>query len=767
MPHYYGGGGICFSQTKITGIVTDNKKHPISNVLIKTNKSNTYSNTSGFFELELSSKNDSLLSISKDGYKSLTQKIDPKKNIFLPILLETETVQEISELTISIARFTDMNRLKIKNLENPIFSSTIKKDLIEKRNVTSIEDALKSATGITATSRYGGFMSFNIRGFADYAFLIDGLRDERISFSWAPISNITNAERIEVLKGPESVLFGHSVLGGIINVIRKKPTTKLKAEARFDYGSYDTYNSYLGIGGPISKKLRYRVDVGLTRTKGWRDHEINTNNGALILDYTPTEKDAFQFSIQANDDKYNTESGLPTDHNIKGDVKLVSGLNRALRYNHPDDIMTHKRADFRLKYSRKLNENLNLSNVTSYSYDDIFYISNDGGITVNDDKTKVTRTTIGFGHRAKPFQNQVDVTYKFNLGKNITNKIIVGNYISILNRKSRSLDFEGPGVSNDLDLYNPIINTGFRKHYIKRISTRKENVVSFYLQNWLSISEKFKLLLGGRYDSFYSHYLTDNYNKLGEKSSSISVGKGTFNTFTYRLGLVYLPIEHLSIFGSYSTYFKPTRNFDKYGNVYDPEKGLQGELGMKFQQGNLFQISLSGFYILKHNILEKASADSFNRIGRVDSKGFEIDANLNITNEFSIKTGYAYTDARIKEGAKKGFHSQYTPKHLFNTWLDYEFKEYLKGLNIGLGANYVGASYADTDDTYITSGYFLLDGMISYKWNNKIRLGFNLNNILNEKYFSSSIKNYDATPVRIMAVPGMGRNYKISLGYQF
>ena len=752
----------------IKGEVADILGKPIPKALVQVeNTSNiVLTDSDGKFEIEMKTPEETLV-FSEKNYQTLSKKVYASDD-YISVVLEDKH-REISEIFITVEKMLQMNKMNIKNIETPLFISTVGADLIQKRNVTSIEDALKSTTGITATSRYGGFMSFNLRGFSDYALLVDGVRDERMSFSWAPMTNINNAERIEVLKGPESVLFGHSVLGGVINIVRKKPSYKQKAEVRFDYGSYNFYGASMGVGGPLSNTLRYRIDASTTKTDGWRDFGVHTNNASLILDYTPTQNDLFQFSIQANNDRYDTESGLPTDLSAIGNVKLLNGIRRDLRYNHPDDIMKHKRWDVKLKYTRKINKNMLITNSTTYSDDDIFYISNDGGLTVNPQQTTITRTSLGFIHKSKPIQNQIDFIYNFEMG-NFKNKLIVGNFISYLDRRTHRLGFEGPGATSVLDLYNPIINTGDRSYSMNRIAVRKENVNSYYIQDWLSFSDQFKILLGARFDSFYSNYWLEFYDKTGNKTREQKTGEGTSNTFTYRAGLVYIPVENLSFFGSYSTYFKPTRTFDTQGNVFDPVKGLQGEIGMKFQKGNRFFVNVAGFYIRKHNILEKASADEYKRIGTVDSKGFEIDAEVRPMDNFSIKTGYSYTHARIKDGVNKsqnGFLLEYIPKHLFNAWADYTFtKSFLRGLGVGLGANYVGESFAHSANIYKTAGYFLLDGTLYYKIKNA-RLGFNLNNILNEAYFSSSIQNFDANPARIMAVPGMGRNFKISLGYQF
>ena len=136
-----------------------------------------------------------------------------------------------------------IDKLEIKNLDAPTTTNTVDAKIMEQRNVSDLGDALKSATGVRPINRYGGFQTFRIRGFNNFVLLVDGVRDERHNISTsAPSTNLANIERIEVLKGPASVLLGHSALGGVINLVRKKPTDTKTAEFKTTYGSYNTYN---------------------------------------------------------------------------------------------------------------------------------------------------------------------------------------------------------------------------------------------------------------------------------------------------------------------------------------------------------------------------------------------------------------------------------------------------------------------------------------------------------------------------------------------
>ena len=123
----------------------------------------------------------------------------------------------------------------------------------------------------------------------------------------------------------------------------------------------------VGLGGPISKKLQYRTDFGVTRNNGWRDYGVATNNGSFMLDYQPTKDDRIEVYLQANNDQYDTDTGIP----VTEDGSLVEGMDPETRYNDPADFLKHKRFDSQLKYNHRFNDKLNLTNHFAWSSDDI------------------------------------------------------------------------------------------------------------------------------------------------------------------------------------------------------------------------------------------------------------------------------------------------------------------------------------------------------------------------------------------------------------
>ena len=553
-------------------------------------------------------------------------------------------------------------------------------------------------------------------------------------------------------------MFGHSALGGIINIVRKKPTSTFSGEFSATYGSFDTYEMSAGIGGPINEKLKYRVDFGLTKSSGWRDYGVNTNNASFTLNYTPTKKDILEVSFQTNNDIYDTDTGIPVDEN----GAIVAGMDPKTRYNDPQDYLKHKRFDLQIKYKHKFNDKVKLSNNLSWSDDDINYLSTEW-LYFNTAKDSITRGfPFYFNHTTNTIQNQLDVSYQFNTGK-IKHKSIFGNSITFLDRKSFRGSVIGPGVKTTISVINPILNQGHIETVDERVQIRDEFNSGFYWQNWSNISNQLKVLIGIRYDIFEGSYATD---KINADRSLIEAGKETkipSTALSYRAGLVYQPSKNFSIFSSYSNYFKPSRTISPSSQIFDPEEGYQLEGGFKFEKLNKLNITISSFYILKHNIVERNKVNEYRQIGEADSKGVEFDIEYTPLKNIYIKAGYAFTEAKIRaydtsdsQTKKEGNALPFAPKHLANMWLNYELKD---GLGFGIGGNYTSNNYTNSSNSFTLPSYILLDGAIYYQKNN-VRIGLNINNITNKLYFTDAIYEYQF-------FPGAERNFKLNLSYKF
>lgn len=719
----------------------------------------------GSFKLQAIPAGAYTLTLSGIGYEVRQVQVQVKAGETLPLHYQlNQKTHELSVVTVTSQRnrsFSAINKIDVPLRDLPLSTSSVSSKVIEQRGIDDLGDAMKNTTGVRSNNTYGGFQHFTIRGFSNFVVLIDGVRDERHNISTsAPNTNLANVERIEVLKGPASVLFGHSALGGIINIVRKQPTADFRANFSATYGSFNTRRMRAGAGGSFNPKLRYRMDFGVSNTDGFRQAGISTNNAYVALEYTPTRKDYFYLSFGANKDVYRTDSGIPV---LAGGV-LVPGMDLTTRYNDPADFLKHTRTDVQFRYVRQLMANLKLSNQLSYSDDNIDYFSTEE-LTLNTRRDSITRSfPYYFNHLTKPLQNQLELTYDLNTAK-VSQKILLGYSLSVLDRKTYNGTVFGAGKGATIPVQNPVENQGYIDYYDTYYRATDETVHGIYLQDFIRFSEKIKALVGLRYDVFKGEYYTDQVDKDRQVTNYGAKSTIARNALTYRLGLVYQPIEPLSVYASYSTYFKPSRRVAPNGETFDPETGYQAEVGSRLELSSKFAASASVYYMRKDNQVESLPGGVFKRVGSAESKGFEVEAQGNPVAGLDLTVGYTFTKAQYLPYASAevnpvaGKTAVLAPKHLVNAWLNYTVQQKtLKGLNAGVGFNYQSEAFANSANTYVLPSYRTVDVALGYQLN-RVGIRANVNNLFNERYFTNVI-------LTRQFYPGATRNYLLTLSYQ-
>ena len=356
--------------------------------------------------------------------------------------------------------------------------------------------------------------------------------------------------------------------------------------------------------------------------------------------------------------------------------------------------------------------------------------------------------------------------------------MIVGNTFSYLDRKTwKGTVTEGTSGQN-IPIVSPILGMGERRVDINKVVSMKEVVTGFYFQDWIEFADRFKILLGGRYD-----YFDGSYDGQRLITAQPNPDKGFYHNFTYRAALSFQPIKNfMTIYGSSSSFFKPTRSHDhRTGKLFKPEEGIQIEGGIKLEKKDRLNVTISGFYIEKKNLIVGHYVRT--QVGKAYSRGFEVDADAEIFKGLYAKVGYAFTDAFLgKQEPEPGkadlSHNKtpWTPKHSFNAWANYEPRTFMKGFGIGLGVFYTDETYRTEKNDQVLPAYTLLNGTIYYQAKNNIRIGLNVENILNTTYYNNALSNndlYSNDPVdepyqaNFQINPGRDRNYKLTISYSF
>ncbi|WP_335114218.1 TonB-dependent siderophore receptor [Nostoc sp.] len=627
----------------------------------------------------------------------------------------------------------------------------IPQEVLRDQQVTSTAEALKNITGLTLSGAGGANtgtvdVQFKTRGFDGNA-----IRNGLPTGYAANSIEVSNIERIELLKGPASVLFGQGSPGGTLNIITKQPLRDPFYAIEATLGNNNLYRGAVDLSGPLnnSKTVLYRLNTS------YLDREATTdffNNRvffiAPVLRWDISEKTNLTLEADYTDQKTeNGLRGLPAEGTVLPNPNGKIPLNRYI--GEPDYNQEGKtgRVGYRLEHQFSENWSFrNAFNATFFRFDfDKLALSD----YLEDDK----RTLARYGVRDyKEYYNAYNLTAdligKFSTGS-IRHQLLFGVDLS------RTDTIESTGVyttAPSIDLFNPVYGQPFGDITDRYKSSGSTDTLGFYVQDQVNLTNNLKLLLGGRFDTSSS----TSRDELANTESSDSS-----DAFTPRFGIVYQPIEPISLYASYSRSFTPPQSKqDFYGNLFEPERGTQYEVGIKADISSKLSATLAFYDLTKSNILtpdpDPAHANFNIQIGGQRSRGIELNLSGEILPGWKFYGGYAYTDAQITNDNTYpvGNRLNNTPENSFNLWTTYEIqKGSLQGLGFGVGFFFVSDRQGDLENTFKLPSYFTTDAAIFYK-RGQLRTQLNFKNLFDVDYFDTALSNLRVFPGEPFTVQG-------------
>lgn len=601
-------------------------------------------------------------------------------------------------------------------------------EVLEDRNVRSLAEAVETVSGVVDGADYNGSpaQDFIIRGFEQGGSFRNGYRDVN-SFGLTGVGTI---ERVEVLKGPASVLFGAVEPGGIINVVTKQPLSEPYYKLGFEAGNRAFYQPSIDFSGPLNtdKTLLYRFNLSYQTSDGFQDF-VNTN----LTTVAPT------ISWQLGD---RTDLTLYYEYiNFQGTFEQYTSilsdntfLPRSFYQAYPDDAFVDNTTQkFGYTVSHEFSDNWQIRNnfsvVTSRNGEEYTLatgVVNDQSLRQFAQDRDITQDNY-FG--------QIDLLGKFNTGS-ISHQILMG---FDFNRSSDT--FARAIASNvpNLDIANPNYNIPSFNYGPRSSSTDRSQAYGIYLQDQIMFLDNLKLLFGGRFDWITGDNTDDVTGETTEYPEN--------SAFSPRIGLVYQPSKSISLYTSYSQSFVPVTESNPDGEIFEPTRGTQYEAGIKadFLEGRL-SATLAAYQITKSNILtpdpdpERAALDYFIQVGEQRSRGIELDVTGEILPGWKAIASYAYTNAEVTEDNNilVGNRLVSVPENQASLWTTYEFQNSdLKGLGFGLGLFYVGTRSGDSANSFELPDYLRTDAAIYYR-RDGFKAGINIRNLFDTDYIRTS-----------------------------
>ncbi len=660
-----------------------------------------------------------------------------------------EEPQILPEITVTASPTTDAGYVATHSttgtktdtplIETPQSISVITKDQLDSQEADTIGEALRYSAGIKGET-FGledrGFDTFvDIRGFTSPIFR-DGLQVNTPGFSGFNTETYL-AERIEILRGPASVLYGQGSPGGIVNFVTKRPLDKPFRELILVAGSFDRFEGKFDLSDSINENatLAYRL-TGLATTSDAQVDFIERDRVVIApaLTWRPNDDTTLTFLSSYNKDDVGTSSNsfLPAVGTV---LPNPNGRIPPNRFTGEENFNTIDREQYSIGYllEHRAGEHWSFRQNVRYDDADLDFKGLFGGGLDAADPTQRSLTRFSFSALTDTKVFSIDSQAQVNFDTGLAaHTLPVG-------LDHQSLDFDeqqGIDVAPSLDLYNPVYGAIISTPPLFQDSSLQQRQTGLYIQDQIKFFDKYVLQLGGRYDWVSS-----------EQSERIFDARDDQNDrdFTGRAGFVYLADNGLAPYLSYAESFLPVVGAPAPGAAaFKPETGQQYEIGVKYQPpGSNAFVTLAAFDLRRQNVL--SSNGLFDeQTGEERSRGIELEGVASLDSGLDLKAAYTYLDIKITEnnGVDEGNTPDGQAQHSTSLRADYTMLGGpLAGLGFGAGVRYVGETFGDTANSFKVDDFTLVDASIHYDWQ-RFQFALSAQNLFDEEYIQ---RCFDAT----------------------
>lgn len=621
------------------------------------------------------------------------------------------------------------------------------KEFIQDYQVQDVNDAITmSSNTIYEGDNHGRTTDISMRGFSGVPILIDGLK---VSSSLAH-PEVFNLESIEVLKGADSLQFGESSPGGIVNVSTKKPIKESSGEIQLEVSDNTSYSPKLDIGGSLNEdqSLYYRFVSVFEHDEG--SDSTNTDTKKIFLApsiaYDINDNNKITFVTEYTKETAPLSFGTYVD----SDGKLVDGYENTS--SNPDEEFTLTQKIFGVDLESTFGD---WDSIFRYRYTN--YIYDSGAVHMPFKYIESTANLMRFYASQKNTTEDNSLQYTLNTQTklfDLKNKISIGfDYDKYSSQQDMfadlttfyTIDYSNPSyesLSSESD-HSTLTDMSSAKSYTKTWGTFIKDTI--YLNNNLVLNAGLR------------------YSKINPETSDST------KAISPSLGLVKHISSKTSVYTSYSESFTPNTTKDVNGDLLDPETGKGAEIGIrqKLFNDNL-NLTAALFKIKKVNVSEVDSANSvgsnnvYTASGEQTSQGFEIDLNGNVTPELSLVASYGYTDVKDKDNDNNELVD--IPKHTANLFAKYNLIDFsLPNFDITGGVNYIGSKYADSANTIKLDSAMIFNASIAYTKDNW-KTNLSIHNLSDEEYVDGTMVS-NANGTRVYA--GNDRRIVANIGYSF
>ncbi len=637
-------------------------------------------------------------------------------------------------------------------LDVPQSVQVITQDTLQDQGVIRLNDAIRNVSGAIAGEDDPRGQRYTLRGFDSASVVRNGVRLSNGGNNNIGFQELANVARVEVLKGPASILVGAAEPGGVINLVTEEPLAEPRYEVSFRGGNRSLLEPSIDFTGPLTEdgRIRYRINA-LYRTEEYiRDYDTPIERFfiAPVLAIDLDDDTDLIFEGEYSNDRRPGEFGLVAIGDGIADIPF----DRAL--SDRDDVLTAESLRLGYRLEHRFNDDWKIRNSLYFNRYDTTVPANGAGTLVsagflpgffNEETGDLEIYQIRLEQPISNLEIQTNVVGEFNTG-NIEHTLLVGVDLFRVWDRGTETRASFPPITETFNIFDPdydaLLESNFNSFPSVGIIEGRTDSIGVYVQDQIQLTDNLIVLGSLRFDNVYQES-TSSDPISGETES-----KREESAWTPRIGVVYQPSDNVSLYASYGQSFAPNIGTTSDGGIIAAEEGEQVEVGVRAEllDGRLFA-NLALFNLIKDNV---ALPDPLLPIfsvpsGKQRSRGIELDIIGEILPGWNIVANYTYTDTEVLDSTDgtTGNELFNAPEHIANLWTRYEIQSgSLEGLSFGVGLNYVGERFGDLDNSFTVDDYLLTNVAIAYEAENWTA-GINFRNIFDVEYIEGVANRRD------------------------
>ena len=626
-------------------------------------------------------------------------------------------------------------------LDVPQAVSVVTKDLIHDQSMQSVADLARYVPGAGAAQGEGNRDTIILRGNSSTSdFFLDGVRDDVEYYR-----DFYNIDRVEILKGPNAMIFGRGGAGGIVNRVTRQANWEPVREVSLQGGSWDNRRATVDFGDAVNDRVALRITGLYEDSDSYRDgfsfERIGVNPTAA---FAIGEATVVRLSYEFYDYDRTADRGLPSE--LGRPYKTAPSTF----FGDPERSDTYATVNQgALVIDHAFNDNVQLRNRTQYADYDKFYQNIYAGGPVDAVTGLVPLSAYNNEQLRENVFNQTDLSFSFESGA-IGHEFLTGVELG----EQLTDNFRNTGFFNDTDLLflvpasNPTVSVpvSFRQEPTDADNHGRATIAAVYAQDQVRFSSKWLAVLGLRYDNFEMNFTN---NRTGENFRTSD------DLVSPRAGLVYKPVEDVSVYASYSMTYVPRAgsqlaSLNVTNAALDPEEFENVELGAKWDVNPSLALTAAVYQLDRKNIVLADPNDPTVSV-LIDgqrSEGIELGVSGQLSEAWSLQGGYAYQDGQLTERLGGTTLAQ-LPKHVASLWNRYDLTS---AWGVGIGVIYQTEMFAASDNLVTLPAFTRVDAGVFYTPNDRLRMQLNVENLLDERYYPNAHNNNNITPGSPLAV---------------